>query len=110
MDIIDLLVNYIESKGLSQTDFANKIHYSQATLCRILNRKSPMTKPFLRKFLLSEEFEVKDLLQKRNIQNKIISCLSMIDASNGGLKYLETILKCIENKRLEYLKHKRDSH
>ncbi len=117
MDILDLLINYIESKGLSQSAFARKLRYSEATLSKIINRKSPLTKPFQRKFLLSEGFEVKDLLQKdatkvafrkdENIKDKIILCLSMIDENNSGLKFLEAILGCIENKMIEYIKHKR---
>ena len=64
MDNIEVLIKYINDIGLSQVNFAKKIKYNETSLCKIIKRRIPITKPFKRRFKLSEGFEVEDLLIK----------------------------------------------
>jgi len=64
MDNIKELAKYIDLLGLSQIEFAKKIKYNETSLCKIIKRKLPMTKPFKRKFMLSEGFDIEELPTK----------------------------------------------
>jgi predicted transcriptional regulator len=66
MDNIEVLIKYINDIGLSQVNFAKKIKYNETSLCKIIKRRIPITKPFKRRFKLSEGFEVEDLLRKKD--------------------------------------------
>ncbi len=68
MDIIDCLIKYIEDNCLSQAEFAKRIGYDAATINRIINRKTPITKPFKRNFIITEGFPLEDLLGEESKQ------------------------------------------
>jgi hypothetical protein len=100
MDNAEELTKYIEILGLSQTDFAKRIKYNKTCLCKIIKKKLHMTKPFKRKFMLSEGFDVEELLLKGKD--------SRVNKTKEGKKMekeLQTIKKWIIN-RIEGMNNK----
>jgi hypothetical protein len=100
MENIEALTKYIDILGLSQIEFAKKIKYNETSLCKIIKKKLPMTKPFKRKFMLSEGFDVEELLIKGKD--------SRVNKTKEGKKMeteLETIKKWIKN-RIEGMNNK----